>query len=123
MVQFGKKKKITDYIYTKPVIAVLFIVVVLLGRSVYARYMVERDMLQRRHVVEQEQIELRQRKEAMQEKVEYLEGDRGIEEEVRKRFDVAKEGEQVVILLGEDKEEEVEATEEVASKKWYQFWR
>ena len=54
--------------------------------------------------------------------MEYLSGERGIEEEIRKHFDVAKEGEQVVIIV--DKEEEeltpTELIEEV--KPWYQFW-
>lgn len=123
MVQFGKKKNITDYLYTKPVIVILLIVLVFLVVSAYKRYQVERDMAERRHEAEQEQRDLMDRKVEIEAKVEYLEGERGIEEEVRKRFDVAKEGEQVVILLGEDEDEDVEVVEKPIHKKWYQFWR
>ncbi len=124
MPRFGRKKKITDYLYTKPVIAPFFMVFVFLAISVYDRYSVEREMAARRHDIELEQQDLVKRKEAIEEKVKYLEGERGIEEELRKRFDVAKEGEKVVILLGDD--EEVASTTTATDdedKHWYQFWR
>jgi hypothetical protein len=38
---------------------------------------------------------------SLDEKVNYLENERGIEEELRNRFDVAKEGEKVVVILEE----------------------
>jgi hypothetical protein len=49
--------------------------------------------------------ELKGRASVLESKVEYLENERGIEEELRNRFDVAKEGEQVIILLDADRGE------------------
>lgn len=123
MPRFGSKKKLTDYLYSRVVIIFLIVIVALLAISVYERYEVEQQMAARRIDVEEELQVRTQRKEDLEAKVKYLEGDRGIEEEIRKHFDVAKEGEQVIILLGDDEEVIEEKTELVKEKKWYQFWR
>ncbi len=123
MANFGRKKKFTDYLYTKPVILVLFLIFIFLTISVYERYTIEREMSHRRSEIEAEQKALTVRKDEIQKKVDYLQAERGIEEELRKKFDVAKEGEQVVILLGETYQETPPEEEPKEVKKWYQFWR
>jgi len=122
MAGFGKKKKITEYLYSKPSIFILGVITVFLAFAVYARFSVERLMAARKLETETERQELIERKLQLEERVEYLSGDRGIEEEIRKHFDVAKEGEQVVIIVDKEKEETTipELLEEV--KPWYQFW-
>jgi len=65
--------------------------------------MIERDMSSRRAVAEEELNELLDRKAGLEGKVEYLREERGIESEIRKHFDVAKEGEQVVVLLDDER--------------------
>lgn len=124
MVQFGKKKNYTDWLYTRPVLFFLGILILMMGVSVFQRFGVERDMYARRITAEKEYQEALERKVELEEKVEYLEGERGIEEEIRKHFDVAREGEQVIILMGEE-EEELEAIETTSEPepKWYLFWR
>jgi len=42
--QFGKKNNYKHYLYSRPVIVVLCIILVMMGISVYERYTVERDM-------------------------------------------------------------------------------
>jgi len=122
MPRFGTKKGVTYYLYSKPVIGLLLVVLVFIGISVFERYQVERYMSARRIAAEEEYQALLERKVDLQERVEYLQGDRGIEEEIRQHFDVAKEGEQVVILLGEDNEPVIEIQEPEERRKWYQFW-
>ena len=123
MASFGKKKTITDYLYSKPVILILIIIAGFMSVAVYQRFNVEREMAERKAEVVREREELLQRKAELEERVEYLSGERGIEEEIRKHFDVAKEGEQVVIIV--EKEEEERPTEIVAPEKkpWYLFWQ
>jgi uncharacterized membrane-anchored protein YhcB (DUF1043 family) len=122
MASFGKKKKITEYLYTIPAIVILVVIAGFLAVAVYQRFTVEQEMAIRKAEVEKERQELIERKAQLEERVEYLSGDRGIEEEIRKHFDVAKEGEQVVIIVDkQDEEKEVEV--EIEEKKpWYQFW-
>lgn len=122
MASFGKKKKLTDYLYSRPVLAVLGIVVILTAFAVYQRFVVEREMAARRMEVEKEKQELIQRKAELEEKVEYLSGERGIEEEIRKHFDVAKEGEQVVIIVDKEVPDTAAKVEVKDEKPWYQFW-
>lgn len=123
MVQFGRKKSFTDYFYTKPVIAVLLIVVGFLSVSVFERFQIEREMAARRIAAEAEYQALEARKADLEDKVDYLSGERGIEEEIRKHFDVAKTGEKVIILLGDETVDTAVPTVIEPSKRWYQFWR
>ncbi|MFM2381454.1 MAG: hypothetical protein RLZZ76_221 [Candidatus Parcubacteria bacterium] len=122
MASFGKKKTFSDYLYSRPVIFVLGVACIFLIFSVYGRYTVEQDMLKRREAMEVEKKELLERKRILEEKVEYLGGERGLEEEIRTHFDVAKEGEKVIILMGEDQKEKNTPPPVPPPKPWYKFW-
>lgn len=121
--KFGKQNKYKNIIYSKVTILVLLVLVVFLGRSVWERFQIERDMAARATQAQAELDELSARKDDLEARVEYLEGERGIEEEVRKNFDVAKDGEQVIILMGNVEEEKESAVVPENAAAWYQFWR
>lgn len=124
MPQFGKKKSYTDWLYTRPVLVFLGFLILFVGYAVFERWSVEQDMSARRAEAEAERNAALVRMADLQEKVDYLEGERGIEEEIRKHFDVAREGETVVILTGEPESETSEvATSTAPAPRWYQFWR
>lgn len=101
MFDFHEKRKIRSILYSKPVAFVLFLAALLLSTSVYNRYTVAKEMEQKLEVKRAELMELEHRAEILRTKVEYLDNERGIEEELRNRFDVRKEGEQVIILIDE----------------------
>ncbi len=101
MFDFHEKRKIRSIVYSKPVVAVLVIITVVLSFSVYHRYTVAEEMKHKLNVREDELHELEQRATVLESKVQYLRDERGIEEELRNRFDVVKEGEQVIILVDE----------------------
>jgi cell division protein FtsB len=123
--KFGKKHSFTSYFHSKFGIAILLFLVVMLAQSVYGRYVVERQMAERRDALAKELIDLELRKNALEAKVDYMLGERGIEEEIRSNFDVARAGEQVVILVGEDTTiaEPMAPQEPVETKRWWHFWR
>ena len=124
MPTFGKKKNFTDWLYTTPTVVVLSVLVLLMVAAVIERYGVEREMYERQVKAEQERQEVLERQENLEQEVEYLEGERGIEAEIRKNFDVAREGETVVILTGDSQvEQEVEVPTDTESPRWYEFWR
>jgi cell division protein FtsB len=110
MFDFHEKRKIRGILYSKWVVSFIFILAVLLLYSAYNRYTVARDMKTRLEAKKTELEELEQRASALQTEVEYLSGERGIEEELRNRFDVVKEGEQVIILLDEKPKEKTDST-------------
>jgi hypothetical protein len=122
MASFGKKKKFTEYLYSRPSIALLAVIIVFLSIAVFQRFTVERQMALRKLEIEAQRQELMERKALLENRVDYLSGDRGIEEEIRKHFDVAKEGEQVVIIVDKEVPPVSETKKEPEKKPWYKFW-
>lgn len=124
MLDFKRKRRIRNIVFSYATIAVLLLLIVLMGRSVWERFTVEREMAARRQEAEQELQALKQRAAALESQVEYLEDERGVEAEIRNRFDVVKEGEQVVIILDDTEDEELVETEVDIKKDvpWYKFW-
>lgn len=99
MFDFHEKRKIRSFLYSKAVVGVFFLATVLLSISVYNRFVVTEDMKAKLDARRATLEELQGRALMLESKVKYLENDRGVEEELRNRFDVAKEGEKVVILI------------------------
>jgi len=125
MLEFYKQKRWWTVVYSPVVIIALLLAVVVLGREVYERYTIEREMAIRRVEVENRLEELRVRRDALKEKVEYLSHERGIEAEMRRNFDVAQEGEKVVIIVDTDTQADilpVTAPELPPAPPWYRFW-
>ncbi|MEX0930985.1 MAG: septum formation initiator family protein [Candidatus Paceibacterota bacterium] len=111
--------------YSKITLVVLFFLCLLLMTSVYERYTIERKMAERRNEVEEKLRILQDRKYGLEEKVQYLEAEEGIEAEIRKNFDVAREGEQVVIIVDNEQTSDITTTEtdEIEEKEEKSFWR
>ncbi len=82
-------------------------------------------MAERRAEAEVHVTELEARKEHIKNKVEYLGSERGMEAEMRRNFDVAQPGEQVVIIVDEEKKDsEITPLQPIAdTPPWYIFWR
>ena len=123
MLDFYQKRKLKSIANSPLTLVVVLLICVPVGMSVYERYTVEREMAERREEMEADRQELLERKESLEERVEYLEDERGIESEIRRNFDVAKEGEQVVIILEEDATATVSPPEPLPEPPWWMFWR
>lgn len=111
---------------TRLLLGVLLIACVLVAVSVVARFKVEREMAERRQAVEREYEALKERHVALEQDVEYLKDERSLEAEIRKHFDVAKEGESVIILMDEPERATVTPVvtpEASRTYPWWQFWR
>jgi len=125
MFDFYQKRKIRSLVNSPYTQGVLLLLVFLIGWSAFVRYQIAEEMSDRRELAAQEAALLRSQKDALQEQVEYLSNERGIEAEMRRQFDVALEGEQVVVIVEPEAGLEIQplstSTEEETS--WYQFWR
>jgi cell division protein FtsB len=104
MFDFHEKRKIRSLVYSKISIGIIVILAVLLSISTAERYSAERAMYQKRAEAEAELEALKLRAATLETQVNHLDNERGIEEELRSRFDVAKEGEQVVIIIDNSEE-------------------
>ncbi len=123
MLQFYQKRSLRGWLHSPLSLGILGIIILFMISVVYQRYSIERDMVARTKEAEMKLMELEARRAELETKVEYLSNERGIEAEMRRNFDVARPGEQVVIILDEEKKTEIEPlekTEEV--RPWYKFW-
>jgi cell division protein FtsB len=130
MFDFHEKRKIRRVMYSKPLIGFMVLLTLVMLRSVYERYTVEQEMEAKLEARAHELETLRSRAALLEGKVEHLKNERGIEEELRSRFDVVKEGEQVVIIVDDTEATEAEGgdaatPEESVSESFFKklkFW-
>lgn len=106
---------------------VLLLLCVGLSFSVYDRYVIESEVSDRLSEKEAELKETTERKTTLAERVEYLKGEQGVEAEIRKHFDVAKEGEQVVVIVEKERDNQAGTTTEKAPEgpsfwSWFFSW-
>lgn len=126
MFDFYEKRRIKSLLFSKVSIFILVILTTLLALSVYERYQMEREVAERRYEREAEHQELARRATELEEKIAYLESEKGIEEELRDRYGVVKEGEQAVVIL-DDGTQAAEPPPEPEKHSWlvnlFFFWR
>lgn len=123
MFDFYQKRKFRVVIGSWYVQVLVVVLTILVMWSAFTRYKIAEEMSERRVQMEQEVDVLQERKDSLQVEVDYLSDERGIEAEMRRQFDIAKEGETVVVIVDDDKEVET-FTESVSTKekRWYEFW-
>jgi cell division protein FtsB len=105
MLDFREKSKIRRAIYAKPTIILMLVISLFIANGAWNMYQKSKTSLNNKEATEQELSELQQRKDSLSEDINNLSTDRGIEEEIRERFMVAKEGENVVVVTNPKKEE------------------
>lgn len=101
MFDFHEKRKIKSWVYSNLSIGVLVVLIAFMFVSVFERYQKERETAEKRVERTADLHELEARAAALEAKVEEAESVRGMEAEIRNRYDVAKEGEEVVIIIDE----------------------
>lgn len=107
MLDFYQKRKLRSVMNSRITQGVLFVLVCVMLWSAYERYTIADMMSDRRELVEIEAAALQSQKEQLETQVRYLRDDRGLEAEMRRQFDIALPGEEVVVIL-EDQESGVE---------------
>ncbi len=124
MFDFHQKRKLKTVFGSRFTQGIILVVAFFILLSAYNRYLIAREMAERRANVESEISALEERREILETQVQYLSNERGIESEMRRQFDIAREGEQVVIILEDEKTEDTEAatTTNQKDRAWYRFW-
>lgn len=100
MNDFRTRKKQTDS-WTQSWFFLFFLLLVLgfFARSAYASFVKKRHADQERLKYEERVNELLLKKQALQERIENLNTERGVEEELRKRFNIVKPGETLIRII------------------------
>lgn len=128
MFDFYQKRKLRTIVNSPFTQGVILVFALWIGWSAYVRYDIAMEMVERREQAELQAAALETRKQELEEKVQYLSNERGIEAEMRRQFDVALEGEQVVVIVeNESAESKImplsTSTDTEKETEWYQFWR
>ncbi len=123
MFDFQQKRKIKNWYGSRVTQGIVLFLALLVIFSAINRYLIAVDMAERRATVEAEIHSLESRRQSLETEVQYLSNERGIEAEMRRQFDVAREGEQVVIILEDEPVVQPVDTEVVLpDRPWYRFW-
>ena len=126
MLEFYQKRSLRTVLHSPLALAIAIMICLGLARIVYDRYAIEQEMVVKRVEAEVKLHDLEVRKADLEKKVQYLSNDRGIEAEMRRNFDVARPGEQVVIILDKEASSTVEPLPKMSTEvppAWYEFWR
>lgn len=103
--EFQKKRKLRSRIYSKTTVLVLFIVILIMARATWKVYKTKVESRKNFEKVSSELDAMRAREAELTYEINRLNTEKGTEEEIRKKFNVAKDGEGVVYVV-EPKENE-----------------
>jgi len=106
MLDFKEKRRLKKVLYSKPTIILLGLILIFLVNTVWGIYNKAKVAHDNKELVLQNFNDLKEREEYLSLKIEKLKTERGIEEEVREKFGVVREGEEVVIVVDSDIENE-----------------
>ncbi len=99
MIDFQQKRQFKRVVYSKLSLLILLILVIVLGRATYEIYKKSKLSSSNYVVIKKDYESLKMRKEMLESEINRLKTDNGIEEEIRSKFNVAKPGETVVIVI------------------------
>lgn len=99
MFDFYERRKIKQWLYSWPFLIILIFISVLLIRGVSEVYQQERITRVNKNQRIEYLEELENREDALQKEIDRLNTGRGVEEEIRQKFEVAKEGEEVIVIV------------------------
>ena len=102
MFGFHEKRKFKSFLYSKAFLVFMCIPVGFMSYAAYNAYERERETSMLRQELAKELVALERRSGELEKNIQNLEDPRGIETELRSRYDVGWEGEEVIILVEEE---------------------
>ncbi|MFO0718760.1 MAG: septum formation initiator family protein [Candidatus Paceibacterota bacterium] len=109
--EFQKRRKIRNRIYSKTTVVVLLIVILIMTRATWRVYKTKIESRKDFEKVSSELESMRAREAELKYEIDRLNTNKGTEEEIRKKFNVAKDGEGVVYVVDSKESEENEPIE------------
>ena len=118
MRDFKQKKKIRNRIYSKGVLAVLGVAAVFLGNATWNVYQKYREADEKTAIAQAQLYKLNTREEQLSDSLVSLKTDIGVEKELREKFGVVKEGEQMILIVNKQ-----EGNSEESSNEHQNIWQ
>ena len=120
MSRLKNKNKFKKIFYSWPVFVLLLAIVLLVASGVWGVSKSERTSCGKKDSSEERYDKLEDKSDNLLSEIESLKTEKGIETEIRDKFRVVKEGEQLAIIINsDDGEDQVEIKEE---KIWVKIW-
>lgn len=102
MLEFQVKKRVKRILYSRVMFVVLLVVIALAGKATWGVYQKEKTSKVYLDRLQGEISELKQREDYIKSGIDRLGTARGIEEEIRQKFKVVKDGEAMAILIDDE---------------------
>ena len=118
MSEFNRKKN-SNFWYSPLVLMVLFCVLVLFAYNIVGLTEKERETSKKKELILSQIDTLRTRQASLSNDINKLKTDEGIEETIRDKYQVVKEGEKMVTIVDQNKSTDSQTVEEV---KDHSFW-
>lgn len=124
MREFQQKHIFKDRLYSKTTVFCLLIFALLFAKGVVNIYIKERESRKNKEQAEVELVNMQNRAEELRHASLRLKTPVGIEKEIRSKFGVAKKGEKVILIVEDEKVEELGEKEALFSRflKVFKFW-
>ncbi|MDO8620640.1 MAG: hypothetical protein Q7R64_04835 [bacterium] len=103
MKDFQRKRKIRKTLYSRWVLIGVFILLMVISKATLGLYAKERESRKNLDRVESDLSALTLREEKLRTDIARLQTSEGIDAEIREQFQVAKPGERMVVLIGDEK--------------------
>ena len=123
MREFQEKRKFKKIIYSGWLQAILGIVFLALVFSTVKVYKKSRINVQKSEEIKEELVKLETRNAELAAEAARLGSESGKEGEIRKRFDVAKPGEKILVIVDKNSEDVKINGEDIKTGFFYRFWR
>lgn len=121
---FREKRQWRALLHSRIALGVLVVLVLFLGKGVFGVGQTAWETYTLRKKQERTLEELEARAAALQAEIDRLSSERGLEEEIRGTFDVAREGEEVMVIIDpKNTKDEADAAQEGGFWPSFLFWR
>ena len=105
MLEFKKKRKISQKLYSGITITVLVFVVVFLAHASWGVFQKQKESEGDAKIVLERLNDLQKKEKILKSQIEWLNTKTGTEEIIRQKFNVAKDGEKIVVIIDSDNKE------------------
>ena len=99
MLDFQQKRKAKSFMYNRITIGILFVIMILTLRSTWSVYQKQMESQALKEISEKKFAELELRKKEINDKIQALNTTEGLEREIRSKFNVVKENENMAVIL------------------------
>ncbi len=123
MRSFQKKRKWRNVLHSRPVLFFLIILLLFFAWGVFRFTGKMQETSRNKKIAENKINELQQVKEKLSSDIAKLKTDQGIEESIRQKFGLAKEGEEMIVVVEDKNAPAVQPTPPPGFWSWLFFWR